>query len=183
MKFNVSCNSLLPLDRIIQDRLDQFEITYVKSGEGYFEIPNEVFYERKASLDESWKKYGLKIIEDERECLVQRIKNVLFENVISGKQLQQTLSCHLTEIFGLSYGYLTAIFSAITHCSIEQYVILMRIERAKRMIIEDEVSLKEISESLCYSSLGHFSKQFKKTTGITLSDFRNIIKRRKNAID
>ncbi len=182
MKFNISCNSLLPLTRILEREFDRLDIAYGTNGPGYIEISKDLAKEQRIGLENSLQKYSISIIEDERECLAQRIKNILFEMVNSDKPIQKTLSGYLSEKIGFSYGYLTSVFASITFCSIEQYAILLRVERAKRMIIEDELSLKEISDSLYYSSLGHFSKQFKKSTGITLSEFRKIISRRRHGI-
>ncbi|NUY82173.1 helix-turn-helix transcriptional regulator [Flavobacterium sp. MAH-1] len=180
MKFNISCNSILAPMRILQDQLDKLDINYLKHEEGYVEIAGNLPSDMRPQLDDKLSRYSVAIIEDEKECLVQRVKNILFEVVNTNKHQVQTLSCYLTDRLGFSYGYISGLFASHTFCSIEQYTIMLRVERAKRMIIEDELSLKQISDALSYSSLGHFSKQFKKSTGITLSDFRKIILRRKN---
>ncbi len=132
-------------------------------------------------LETSMSRYSIEILNDDKSKLVQRIKNLLNGLVYDNKPQVKTLSCYLTEELGYSYGYISGIFAQYTFSSIERYIIMMKIERAKRMIIEDEYSLKEISTMLCYSSVGHFSKQFKKTTGITISAFKKIIIHRKNS--
>lgn len=180
MKFHFSCSSLLPAMTVLEDELRKFDISYRRHDDGFLEIPSRIPSETRPEIDRSLSKYSIRIIEDERECLVQRIKNIIFEMVYAKKQPHITLSNYLAEKLNCSYGFLSSVFAAHTFCSIEQFTILTRTERAKRLIIEDEISLKEISEELAYSSLGHFSKQFKKTTGITLSEFRKIIIRRKN---
>lgn len=180
MKFHFSCSSLLPAITVLEDELEKFNISFRRHDDGYLEINQDIPEKNRFQIQDSLNRYSIRIIEDERECLVQRIKNILFEIVYAGKQPQTTLSAYLSDRLGFSYGFLSGIFAAHTFCSIEQYVIMIKTERAKRLIIEDEISLKEISDVLAYSSLGHFSKQFKKCTGITLSEFRKIIIRRKN---
>ncbi|MRX78970.1 helix-turn-helix domain-containing protein, partial [Pedobacter petrophilus] len=49
----------------------------------------------------------------------------------------------------------------------------MQIERAKELILYDELNLTEISYLLNYSSVAHLSRQFKQVTGLTASFFRN----------
>ena len=79
-----------------------------------------------------------------------------------------------------SYGYLANIFSEVTYSTIANFIILQKIERAKQMIIEDKLTLTEISYALNYSSVAHLSNQFKNTIGLTPTAFQRIIKKRKN---
>ncbi|MCC7030562.1 MAG: helix-turn-helix transcriptional regulator, partial [Chitinophagaceae bacterium] len=72
------------------------------------------------------------------------------------------------------------IFSETTFTSIENFIILQRIERAKQEIVEGKYTLTEIAWKLNYSSVAHLSNQFKKTTGLTPSAFQRIIKLRNN---
>jgi AraC-like DNA-binding protein len=74
---------------------------------------------------------------------------------------------------------LSSVFSEITHSSIENFIILKKIDVAKHLIIHKNLTLTEIAYRLNYSSVAHLSAQFKKTTGLTPSAFQRIIKRRK----
>ncbi|RZJ65145.1 MAG: AraC family transcriptional regulator [Flavobacterium sp.] len=181
MKFSISCHSLLPPITIVKDNLERLDIGYRELSDGQIEILGQIPDDNRSSLEVSLSRYGIEIIDDEKRILVQRIKNILLDQVYGDKPTLQTLSNFLIEKLGFSYGYISGIFVSETFSSIEKYVIMLKTERAKRMIIEDELTLKDISERLGYSSVGHFSKQFKKTTGITISAFRKIITRRKNA--
>lgn len=180
MKFSISCHSLLPPLTIVMDNLQRLDIGYKQLEDGLIEVAGEISENTKSMLEVSLSRYGIEILQDDKSCLVQRIKNLLLERVYSQKPPMQNLSCYLTEKLGFSYGYISGVFAGSTFASIEKYVIMLKTERAKRMIIEDEYTLKEISGRLGYSSVGHFSKQFKKTTGLTISDFRKIINRRKH---
>jgi len=88
------------------------------------------------------------------------------------------VSDYITNKLKLSYSYLSKIFSDVTHSSIESYIILQRIERAKQLIIEEKLTLSEVAWKLNYSSLAHLSNQFKKTTGLSPTVFQRIIERR-----
>ncbi|MBE7023420.1 MAG: helix-turn-helix transcriptional regulator [Clostridia bacterium] len=57
-----------------------------------------------------------------------------------------------------------------------QYFIQLKIELAKKYIREDNYNITQISELLGYSSIHYFSIQFKKTTGMTPSEYSNSIK-------
>jgi AraC-like DNA-binding protein len=93
---------------------------------------------------------------------------------------ESKISAYLAKKFKHSYGYLANIFSDVTFTSIENFIILQKIERAKELILTNNLSFSEIAWKLNYSSSAHFSTQFKKTTGLTPSAFLRIIKRRRD---
>jgi AraC-like DNA-binding protein len=56
--------------------------------------------------------------------------------------------------------------------TIEKYIINQKIEKAKELIIYNEMNFSEIAYQLGYSSVAHLSAQFKKVTGLTPSHFK-----------
>jgi AraC-like DNA-binding protein len=70
------------------------------------------------------------------------------------------------------YNYLSLLFSKTKGVTIEQFIILHKIERFKELIVYDELSLTEISYQLHYSNVAHLSNQFKKVTGLTPTFFK-----------
>jgi AraC-like DNA-binding protein len=79
----------------------------------------------------------------------------------------------------LSYPYLANFFSEVEATTIEQFIIALKIERIKELIIFGEDTLTEIAFKLHYSSVAHLSAQFKKVTGLTPSHFKALkVKRR-----
>jgi AraC-like DNA-binding protein len=91
-------------------------------------------------------------------------------------------SAYISDRVGQSYAYLSNLFSEVTYTSIENFIILQKIEYTKQLIINEGLSLTEIAFKLNYSSVAHLSTQFKNTTGITPSAFFKIIKKRNVAI-
>jgi AraC-like DNA-binding protein len=88
-----------------------------------------------------------------------------------------TISHYLSDKLNFSYGHLANIFSENTYTSIENFIIIQKVERAKKLIIEEE--LTEISYKLNYSSVAYLSSQFKKVTGLTPSMFKRIVDKRR----
>ncbi|CAG7646345.1 HTH-type transcriptional activator RhaR [Paenibacillus solanacearum] len=78
--------------------------------------------------------------------------------------------------FALSKTQLRAIFREHTGCGITEYVGRLRIERAKQHIREETSNVTEIAEQLGYSSIHYFSRQFKKATGMTPSEYLKTMK-------
>jgi len=58
--------------------------------------------------------------------------------------------------------------------TIEKYIINQKIEKAKELLVYDELNLSEFAFRLDYSSVAHLSSQFKKVTGLTPSHFKKL---------
>ena len=67
---------------------------------------------------------------------------------------------------------ISKLFSETEGITIEQFVIHQKIEKAKELLVYDEMNLNEISFKLNYSSVAHLSAQFKKVTGLTPTQFK-----------
>jgi AraC family transcriptional regulator len=133
-------------------------------------IPDNILSDLKAKLAA----LGFELLDDRKAAIVTKIKSAIIKLIHqSGTfELNTKLSILLSESLRLDYHYLSAIFSSIEGITIEKYVILQRIERAKELLAYNEMSLNEIADSLGYSSVQHLSQQFKKTTGLTPSQFK-----------
>ena len=116
--------------------------------------------------------------------MVQKIKDAIVEMVFNDENaINVKSSVYLSEKLNLSFGYLSNLFSEVTHTSIENFIIIQKIERVKQLIIINELSLTEIAYLLSYSSVAHLSTQFKNTTGITASAFQRIIEKRRENLN
>lgn len=118
---------------------------------------------------------GLELIENKKQILIEKIKNVIVEMVhYSDDQLKVNFSSYLSLKLNRDYTYLANVFSETEGYTIEQFIIRHKIERVKELIEYNELSLTEISWKLHYSSVAHLSTQFKKVTGLTPSCFKNL---------
>ncbi|MCF8345842.1 MAG: AraC family transcriptional regulator, partial [Bacteroidales bacterium] len=64
-------------------------------------------------------------------------------------------------------------FSDHEHKTLEKYIIQQKIERIKTLLDEDEYSLSEIAYMMDYSSVQYLSNQFRKTTGVTVTQYKS----------
>jgi AraC-like DNA-binding protein len=67
--------------------------------------------------------------------------------------------------------------------TIERYFIAQKIERVKELLLYNELTLSEIAYQLHYSTVGHLSNQFRKTTGITPTVFKQTNQVKRKQID
>jgi AraC-like DNA-binding protein len=118
---------------------------------------------------------GFGIVEDRRVKTIEKVKHAalkLARHDYEKHPLRMKDSAFIAKEVGLDYHHLTTLFSQVESVTIEQYVILQRIEYAKELLKYGELTLGEISYRMGYSSAAHFSTQFRKVTGMTPSAFR-----------
>ncbi len=165
--------------KILEDKLSDFGYKYAIQGFGEIEFLEKVPEAKLEELRNIFDEYGITIIENQKTVLVQKIKDIIHEMVYGEEIPNVKVSVYLAEKLNHSYGYLSNLFSDVTFTSIENYIIIQKIEFAKQLFLNDKLSLTEIAFRLNYSSVAHLSKQFKNTTGITPSAFLRIIASRR----
>lgn len=143
-------------------------------------LPKEVLEQLKSALLLT----GLELMDDKKAILLERIKNVIIEMVHhSETEIKVNFSQFLSEKLNHDYTYMSNLFSEVQGITIEQFVILHKIERIKELIIYGELTITEIAWKLNYSSVAHLSNQFKKVTGLTPSHFKQLKDRRRSPIE
>lgn len=184
MKLYVKYDIHNAVNVIIKEKLTELGLDYELGGLGEVEIHNDITESQLQELSASLAKYGIDIVDNLKSTLVQKTKDVIREMIYKEEGLPTSkISSYIAERVNRSYGYLHNLFAENTYTSIGNYIIMQKIERAKQLIMEGELTLTEISYKLSYSSVAHLSYQFKKTTGLTPSAFQRIIKRRRGEIE
>lgn len=150
---------------------------------GKVELQRPVNAEEFTKLHEIIDANGFEIISDRSSQLVEQIKHLIIDIVHRRKSLDTNLSEFLSMQLHKDYQYLSRLFSGVEGKSIERYFILQKIERAKELIVYGEQNLTEIAYELGYSSQQHFSRQFKKETGLAPSHFKDIRENKRTPID
>ncbi len=171
--FNTVCR------KVLEDKLMQHNIKHKVLGFGEVDILEKVDSDSFKAFTDDLKQYGIDIIENQKSVLVQKIKDTIIEMIHSPELVNVKSSVYLAEKLSHSYGYLSNLFSDVTYTSIENYIIMQKIEYAKQLIVSTDLSLTEIAFQLNYSSVAHLSTQFKNATGITPSAFQRIINKRR----
>lgn len=164
---------------IVKAVLQDLNVHIVSMNLGEIEIRENLNSNQIITLSHTLAEAGLELMSDKRGMLVDRIKGLIIEMVHyddTGTPIR--ISEYISQQLGYNYSYLSNHFSEVTGSSIEQFVILHRIEKAKEMILYDDMNLTEISYQLNYSSVGHLSNQFKKVTGLSPTSFKMLSQKR-----
>ena len=169
---------------MVKLELEKLGLHYSSIELGMVEIKENITDELKKTLKSNLAISGLELMDDKKSILIDRIKNVIIEMIhYSENTPKVNYSEYISEKLGYDYTYLSNIFSEVKGITIQHFIIKHKIEKAKELILYDELNLTEISYRLHYSSVAHLSNQFKKVTGHTPSYYKNLGKKRKSNLE
>jgi AraC-like DNA-binding protein len=160
---------------VLKEELRKLGLKFGIVGLGFAEILNEITPKKRLQLEENLLPSGLELLEDKKSILVERIKNVIVEMIHFSEEFPKiSYSEYISEKLDHDYTYLSNIFSQVKGMTIQQFIILHKIEKVKEMLCYEELNITEISYRLNYSSVAHLSNQFKKITGLAPSDYKRL---------
>ncbi len=136
-------------------------------------------------LDKELKSIGFELIQDKNLQIIEKVKTLIIDYIhhYEGEDLKINFSVYLSNELNYDYSYISSIFSNIENITIEKFIILQKIERVKELISYNELNFSVIAYKTNYSSTAHLSRQFKKVTGITLSEFKKQKSKNRNQLD
>jgi AraC-like DNA-binding protein len=182
MKIHIKNMVSLRCKIVVKDSLNSLGIQYSCVDLGEVKISDDSISETKRiALEKLLNRYGLELMDEKKSTIVERIKNIIVKMIHYSDELpKEKISVFLSQKLNHNYTYLSNLFKEVTGSTIQHYIVLHKTEKIKELILYDELTLNEIMHALNYSSVAHLSAQFKKTTGITPSDFKknNIFNKR-----
>ena len=143
---------------------------------GVVETSAKISEQTLNTIEEDLEKEGFELLKDKEARVVELIRTLVVELIASGEiaALNKNISTILEDRIGEDYHYLSTVFSQTQAVTIARYVILQKVEKAKELLSYGEESLAAIAKKLGYSSVHHFSNQFKDVTGLSPSEFRSL---------
>ncbi|HEX6334160.1 MAG TPA: AraC family transcriptional regulator [Flavisolibacter sp.] len=170
---------------VVREQLDEAGLQYRNIQLGEVELDSPPTQDQVEHLSVKLASLGFEILDDQRSALVNQIKSTIIRLIHNrgNEELNKKMSVLLSEKLGRDYHFLSTLFSSIEGVTIEKFLILQRIERVKELLVYDEMTLNEIAYELGYSSVQHLSQQFRKVTGMTPSEFRQLKENRRKPLD
>ncbi len=124
-------------------------------------------------LNSALNKVRSELKNDRKHLLIEKIKSVIIDMIYySEAQIKVNYSDFLSQKLNCNYTYMSNLFSKVHGDTIQSFIIATKIERAKELMMYDDLTLTEIAFKLHYSSVAHISNQFKKVTGLSPSAFK-----------
>lgn len=180
---NMVCQRcIMAVEAILQSE----KIPFHKVVFGEIHLIDAINEDQKSRLKTKLSAVGFELIDNHTSGLIEKIKQLVIKrarNEMDSTDKKTKLSIYLSDIIHHEYTYLSSLFSAIEGRTIENYFIEQRIEKAKELLVYDQLSLSEIAFQLEYSSVAHLSTQFKKITGLTPTYFKELGTSKRKALD
>lgn len=169
---------------MVKEELKKLGLKYVVVDLGMVEILEDITKKQREQLKKNLLKSGLELLDNKKSILIEKIKNVITQMIHYSDELPRVnYSDYISEKLGYNYTYLANTFSEVKGITIQQFIIIHKIERVKELLLYDELTLTEIAYKLHYSSVAHLSNQFKNVTGLSPSFYKQLKQKRKSNLE
>jgi AraC family transcriptional regulator len=168
---NMSCDCCI---RVLHDDLERSGLTVAEINMGRVTVSYDPSVFTSKKIERRIEEIGFPVIRDKEKIIVEEMKIVMkdmVQNTTYNAMIRN--SDYLVERFGLSYPYLSALFSKHEGTTLEKFIISLKIEKVKELIEEEDLTLSEIAYMMGYSSVQYLSTQFRAVTGVSVTDFKN----------
>lgn len=160
---------------VVKSELEKLGLNYLSVELGEVSLQNELPQDDKIEISKQLEVLGFEILDDSNSKTIEKIKNILIDLIQNkNNDINITISDYLQEKLHQDYSKLSNLFSEVEGISIEKYLINLKVEKVKELIVYNELTLSEIANLLHYSSSAHLSNQFKKVTGFSPSYFKKL---------
>jgi YesN/AraC family two-component response regulator len=163
---------------VVNDILTELgaHVLTIRLGYVSIQMPQTV---NKDMIESQLNKFGFELLEDKQEILIEQLKQAIQNYIkkLENSSKEAMLSDFLAHEIGKNYNFLSKLFSKSQGITIEAYYIDKRVDRVKELIKHDELNLSEIAVKLGYSSVHYISSQFKRVTGLSVSEYKEVIRK------
>ena len=168
---NMACESCKVL---VKEELEKMGVQPLKVELGEADIKEKLSAAEQQQFNNGIKKAGLELVKNREGILIDQIKTAIIDYIENNDRIKSNLSDYLSRKLHYDYPYISSYFSAMQANTIEQYMIALKIEKVKEMLVVDGLTLTQIAYKLNYSSVAHLSHQFKKVTGLPATHFKKL---------
>ena len=130
----------------------------------------------RSILKEIAERNGFEIIDSKDTVLVENVKSILIRKIEALHEFQENISVFLSKELNTDYSIISKCFKASTGITIEKYLIRLKVEKAKELLQMHSMTFSEIAYSLDYSGGSHLAKQFKNSTGMSMTEYKRLQK-------
>ena len=174
---NMVSNSCIKLVKSSLEQTGFIQVLHIELGLAEIAFDKQVLGTNE--INAILKNHGFELIANRDLQLVEQIKTTLIQHIFYGSNTSSLIrnSDFLSQRLNQPYPFLSKLFSERTGTTLEKYIILLKIERIKELISYNEMTLSEIAYLMGYSSVQYLSNQFKQITGVSVTDYKNSMRR------
>ncbi|HHW01235.1 MAG TPA: response regulator [Thermoanaerobacterales bacterium] len=110
--------------------------------------------------------------EERKQAYIKPIRTA--KQYIQQNYMKPITLKEVSSVVGFNDSYFSSLFKKETGKNFMEYLLEVRMNRAKELLKETNLSIAGICEKIGYSDLKHFTKSFKKYTGLNPNEFRKI---------
>ena len=180
---NMVCNRCI---KVVREELEKLDYTVVNIELGEVVITSNKKKFQLGDIKKSLEENGFELIDSRNANIIERVKILIIKLIHhNSTENQSDINLHdeIVKEAGLSYQYVSSLFSSMEGITIEKFIIHQKIEKVKELIVYDELTLSEIAYRLGYSSVQHLSNQFKKISGLSPSYFKKLKSKKRKPLD
>jgi len=153
-----------PEGHTIQSYFRDIEMKWERKRSYYMPECKSYFYKIVAALS----KQASRSEEDAKSQIVKKAEQYIREQYLRSDFRME----ELTEVTGTSLRYFETLFQNEYNVTPKAYMLFLKIERAKELLLSEKLMIKDIAAMLGYGDIYHFGKLFKAKTGYTPSEYR-----------
>ena len=169
---------------VVKGELQKMNLPYTILELGTVEITDDISESEYEQLKSNLLVYGFELLNDRKMIIVEKIKKVILEMIHYADELPKiNYSDYISKKLNYDYTYLSNLFSEVKGMTIQQFIMIHKIEKVKELLLYNELNLTEISYKLYYSSVAHLSNQFKKITGHSPSVYKHLHENRRSYLE
>jgi len=126
----------------VKEVLKELGLHFIVVDLGEVEVMENISDEQREQLKLALHKSGLELMDDRKAVLIEKVKNVITEMVHYSDELpKMNYSDYISRKLDYDYTYLSNLFTEVKGITIQQFIIIHKIERAKELLLYDELNL------------------------------------------
>lgn len=134
---NMVCNRCI---MVVRQELARMNLIPNRIQLGEVELKEELSDLQSNYLRDQLAEKGFELLDDRKTMIVEKVKNIIVEVIYGADEvdLKVNFSNLIQQKLHIDYNYVSTLFSNTEGITIEQYIILQRIERAKELLVYNE---------------------------------------------
>lgn len=159
----------------VRDAMELIGLQHREIKQGVIVFAKEQDGQALAELDALIRKNGMALLTNSVDIITDKVKMHAWNYIHVPDEPVVKFSVYLEQRLGYKYNYLSNVFSVAEGRSITAFLNQQKINAVRTLIARGH-SFSDIARRLNYANLSHLSFVFKKATGQTLSQYRQLIR-------